>query len=69
MANYKSIEDHIHVQFVPSNHTGYDNPQVTVVIKRDLNEFEIKALKSCLGEALLRWSALTQQPFKAEIKP
>lgn len=68
MPEYKSIEDHVTIETRPSYWTGLDNPKVTVVVKRDMEEWKQKALQDEIGAALLRWGALTQHHFKAEIK-
>jgi len=62
------MEDHISIKFVPENWVGYDNPQVEVTLKRGkYDETHERMLKSCIAEALLRFGALSQIPFKAEI--
>lgn len=66
---YKNAEDHVFIKTVPENWTGYDNPTVEVTVKRPLSDFQERALKSVMAEAILRYSALTQTPLKAEIKP
>lgn len=66
---YKSIEDHVYVEMVPSHYTGYDNPVVTVKVKRDMEEWKQEALRKEIGQAILRWGAITSHHFKAEIKP
>jgi hypothetical protein len=66
---YKNIEDHIYVQTVPEYYVGYNNPSITVTVKdKKYDETQLLMLKSCLGEALLRFSAMAQAPLKAEIK-
>lgn len=70
MAQYKNIEDYITFKTVSPDWVGYDNPSVEVTILRDkYDDTEIKMLRSCISEALLRFGALSQIPFNAEIKP
>lgn len=70
MAKYKRMEDHVDVKYVPEGWTGYDNPYVEVTLKRGkYDESDARIMKSCISEALLRFGALTQKPFRAEINP
>ena len=65
---YKTIEDHIYIETVPVRFVGYDNPQVTVKVKRDMEDWKQVALKREIGDALLRWATITSTPLKSEIK-
>lgn len=70
MEKYKSVEDYVDVATVPKGWTGYENPHVTVTLKSDqADDFAIRVLKSCIGEALLRYSSMTQRPMVREVKP
>jgi len=66
---YKNIEDHVYIETVPSHFTGYDNPAVTVKVKSSMDEWKQEALRKEIGEAILRWGAITSHQFKAQIKP
>jgi len=67
---YKSMKDHISIKYVPSDYIGYDNPQVEITLKRGkYNEYDEKVIKSCIEEALYRFGAISQKPFKTEVKP
>lgn len=69
MAQYKNIEDYVHIQKVSSNYTGYDNPEVTVTLKMGkFDETHERMIKSCIGEALLRFATLSQIPIIPEVK-
>jgi hypothetical protein len=68
MTEYKRMEDHITIETRPVHWTGLDNPKVTVLVKRDMEEWKKKALQDEIAAALLRWGALTQHKFKEEIK-
>jgi len=65
---YKSMEDHVTIETRPLNWTGLENPKVTVVVRRDMEDWKQKALRDEIASALLRWGALTEHRFKAEIK-
>jgi hypothetical protein len=66
---HKTVEDLIYIKLVPENWTGYDNPYVEVTVKKPFTDFQKKVLKHCLGEAILRFSAMTKTILKSEIKP
>lgn len=67
---YKNIEDHVYIKRVPEDWNGYENPIVEVTLKRGkYSADDERIMKSCIGEALLRFGAITQKPFKEEIKP
>lgn len=64
------MEDHVGIKYVPEKYTGYDNPYVEVTLKRGkYDDVHEKMIKSVIAEALLRFGAMSQIPFKAEIKP
>jgi hypothetical protein len=65
---YKSMEDHVSIETRPLNWTGLENPKVTVVVRRDMEEWKQRALQTEIACALFRWGAITQHHFKAEIK-
>jgi hypothetical protein len=66
---YKSMVDHVYIEVVPSHYVGYDNPAVTIRVKRDMEEWKQEALRGEIADAILRWGAITGHAFKAEIKP